>query len=272
MKLKQLINGGALAATVLTLGSAQAERNPYEGIVFCRATVMSATGLDEDISVTLPFTTTGVDGQEYTFWNIGDVPAGGVADSWHDKGGPGRFEAHNNGKVGAYIYLTSKLGENNHTPEGRTQYVSSYASHWNGRYPGDASHSSQVKKLLVDNYDGAEIWPTSSLRVWRSSFENPYFYCLAFTRDMTAKAPNWQLLDRFLLEDEQGFSRWIVDEDDAGSGYIGAYMGYLDAGEHMPFDVKFWAPRCSDVAIPVIFSFKVEAAAFPLWEHDFSVQ
>ena len=37
MKLQQLINGGALAATVLTLGSAQAEeRNPYDGIVFCK--------------------------------------------------------------------------------------------------------------------------------------------------------------------------------------------------------------------------------------------
>ena len=58
MKLKQLINGGALAATVLTIGSAQAEQDPRESVVFCKATIMRLDNFDErnDVSVTLPFT------------------------------------------------------------------------------------------------------------------------------------------------------------------------------------------------------------------------
>lgn len=261
MKLKQLINGGALAATVLTLGSAQAEENPYDGIVFCKATIMEVNENDpSSISVTLPFTTTGSDGQQYTHWNLGRVAAGGVADSWHSEGGPGKFMAHNNG-VGAYVYLTSSAD-------------GSYAEYWNeegGR--GDVLNVDTTTVLYAIYGNTGFIWPITSLQRWRSTDDGGNGYCLAFTRDVTAKLPTWHMLNRCYVSDVPG---WFDDDERERLGfgpsyYIGAYMGYLDSGDHMSFDVKFWAPR-DNYERTVGFTFRVEAAAFPLWEHDIEVQ
>ena len=277
MKLKQLINGGALAATVLTLGSAQAEPNPYEGIVFCKATILRANEDDpSSISVTLPFTTTSADGRQYTHWNLGKVPAGGVADSWHSEKGPGKFVAHNDGHVGAYIYLTSSHGYD-------------YATFWYEN--GGARRSAVLNGVEIENklnaiYGGGmdSIEPLASLQRWRSTDEGDWSYCLAFTRDVTAKIPTWHMLNRSYFGD--GVSRYEggsvdvnawLDEDERirfgyhDSYYIGAYMGYLDSGDYMSFDVKFLAPR-NNYERTVGFTFRVEAAAFPLWEHDIEVQ
>lgn len=290
MKLKQLINGGALAATVLTLGSAQAE-NPYDGVVFCKATIAYAEeGEPGAVSVTLPFTTTGRDGLQYTWWNLGTVVAGGVADSWHSEGGPGRFVAHNNGRSGAYIYLTSSAYD-------------VYACWWYGEtsdvFPKTIDMDLEAYNQIYGNRFGDVVAvPSSSIQRWRNDDSRSY-YCLAFTRDMATKMPTWHMLNRSYVQEEWPYndSLWCVGDDSQdvegwdrargteasdNGGYIGAYMGYLDAGEYMPFDVKFWAPRKMldnynenqwvDAYGNVQFTFKVEAAAFPLWEHDVSVQ
>ena len=277
MKLKQLITGGALAATVLTLGSAQAEeRNPYEGIVFCKVQITEVQEGDPmSVSVTLPFTTKGHDGREYTHWNLGKVPAGGVADSWHSEGGPGKFVAYNNG-AGAYIYLTSSgydyLGNtwmNNNRYEGYD--YSGPHIHWSNPAP-------YIDEAFNDIFGALEYgWmrPMHSLKKWQlrgGGYEN--CYCLAFTRDMDGKLPTWHMLNRWYWQQEDDgryYSAW-EDKEDGESGYIGAYMGYLPAGEYMPFDVKFWAPHNTNDGNPVGFTFRVEAAAFPLWEHDIEVQ
>ena len=271
MKLKQLINGGALAATVLTLGSAQAEKSPYDGIVFCRAQVVSSGDSWDNVSITLPFNSTTRDGEEYTYWNLGRVAAGGVADSWHSEGGPGKFVAHNNGEAGAYIYLTSSSD----------QY-----ERWDGRTV-DAYNICGTSDELMGL---SEIRPVPSLRYLknRSKYELES-YCLAFSKDVTAKIPTWHMLDRYLIHgdskynDNPSVTKWRIGDEYHGGDvrYIGAYMGHLDAGEYMSFDVKFWAPlvpdgwdfqQSGDYRQNVRFTFMVEAAPFPLWEHDVDVQ
>ena len=286
MKLKQLINGGALAATVLTLGSAQAEGNDYEGIVFCKATFVRADGNDEaDISVTLPFTTKDHEGFEYTHWNLGEVPFGGVADSWHSNGGPGKFVAHNNGRVGAHVYLTSARMNSD-----------GYSAVWQmNSYDGSFTHYGPSRAGMVcigyDTLDrvfggaqgGAIIEPASSLKAWRRCWYEvgTLSYCLAFTCDLNAKAPTWHMLDHWYWSRREQYtdnyySGWEKDDEEVTSrDYIGAYMGYLAAGEYMPFDVKFWAPYVDPgdgQEGNAYFTFKVEAASFPLWEHDIEVK
>ena len=270
MKLKQLITGGALAATVLTLGSAQAGTN-YNGIVFCKARIMSS-GLDprQTVSITLPFTTTDPQGDQYTYWNLGTVPPGGVADSWHSEGGPGKFVAHNNGEAGAYVYLTSS--------------GNSYCDRWDG----DGANLNDIYDEADEFMGTNSIRPVPSLRYLKnqSKYEEES-YCLAFSKDVTAKVPTWHMLDRYCNGGKYDYdgsnkSNWRTgDEYDGAPGVcIGAYMGHLDAGEYMAFDVKFWAPLVpynwnfgnGDYRPNVRFSFMVEAAAFPLWDHDIEVQ
>ena len=264
MKLKQLITGGALAATVLTIGTAQAEENNYEGIVFCKAIVVDPAQYDNEsfISVTLPFTTTGKEGEQYTHWNVGKVPAGGVADSWHGNGKHGKFVTHNDGGVGAYVYLTSS----------NRGYCGRWSQNSENRPCEEGVWQEPDNNQFLDVFgDSAvmRIWPTVSLNRWRRGDGD---YCLAFTCDMDASNPTWHLLSRGYQYRNGGsgsYVEWTEDEEN-GYDYIAAYMGYLPAGDYMPFDVKFWAPR--ELYGPVHFTFKVEAAAFPLWEHDIEVK
>ena len=263
MKYGNLLAGGALAAATLTAGAVSAASvDSVAGVVFCKATITQREGNEEaDVSVTLPFTSTMTNGTQYTYWNVGTVPAGGVADSWHAEGGPGRFVAHNSGSVGAYVYLTSR------------HFDVSYPGFWTGEGPVWSSDDgvyagNDVYARDIYGYDGLAMpYPLASLDSWRGA-DGGYGYCLAFSRDVTAKAPTWHLLDH-----AWGNGWYLVDRE-VDVSYIGAYMGYLDAGDYMPFDVKFWAPRSTGHRADwdVAFTFKVEAASFPLWEHDRDVR
>ena len=114
MKAKQ-IKRAVLAAAILA-GAGVAYGDYYytnaNTVVYCKATIVDGGG-NQLVSVTLPPTEGYYDGagNPLTYWNVGNVPAGGVADSWHGEGGPGRFTAHNEGNVGAYVYVTSGSGE-----------------------------------------------------------------------------------------------------------------------------------------------------------------
>ena len=254
MKYRDILTCGALVAAALVAGAVQAT-NTMSSVVFCKATIVEAIdgGDAANVSVTLPFTSTSPSGLQYTYWNVGDVPPGGVADSWHAEGGPGRFVARNSGRVGAYIYLTSSPFQ--------------YAAYWDGgRNLGYAGEMDELDDSIYEEvygyYDYGE--PTTSLDFWRKS---EWSYCLAFTRDVTAKAPTWHLLDRYYDDSWRQWRQCSGSEEYVD--YIGAYMGYLDAGDYMPFDVKFWAPRSNGRGTyDFIFTFKVEAASFPLWEHE----
>ena len=274
MKLKQLINGGALAATVLTLGSAQAEKDPLESVVFCKATMHTATGNEkEDVSVTLSFKSTGAGDRQYAIWNLGDVACGGVADSWHGEGGPGKFVARNSGLVDAYVYLTSS-------------HDNDYSQFWfSGKYGPERCNMMAVSdndfERVFGGKAGTRAWPSASLEAYRRESDQyaSLSYCLAFTSDVEARRPTWHMLNRCYSSDgrdEQGNSVYAWRENNHASvsqmRWIGAYMGRLTAGDSMPFDVKLWAPRQWPEGMPFYFTFKVEAASFPLWEHDLEVQ
>ena len=53
---------------------------------------------------------------------------------------------------------------------------------------------------------------------------------------------------------------------------VGGYMGYVDAGDYLTFDLKFWAPREGVYGESLLFTFCLEASTFPLWEHGRAVE
>ena len=231
-------------------------------VVYCKATIVGDEG-EQVVSVTIPPTDGYFDnnGNPLTFWNVGNVPAGGVADSWHQEGGPGRFTARNAGNVGAYFYVTTS--------------EMNYAK-FSGIRNGDNFDN-------IRFYNGTNIWEhvdpsifgegmplntpsisPSELRRW--GLDSAYH--LAFTTDTMAKVPTWHSLDHRYMG-----SGWSTEAyDNPTPGEVAGYMGYVDAGDYLTFDLKFWAPRYRQEGDRLLFTFCVEASAFPLWEHGRAVE
>lgn len=99
-------------------------------------------------------------------------------------------------------------------------------------------------------------------------------YHLAFTTDVTAKVPTWHSLDH-----RYNGNSWTTEElsnASAAMAYeVAGYMGYVDAGDYITFDLKFWAPPQPPPmpeGWPVLFTFCVEAAPFRLWDHGRAVE
>ena len=109
MKAMQIKRAVLAAAILAGAGMAHGVESALQ-VVYCKATITGDAGNDI-VSVTIPPTDGYFDnnGNPLTFWNVGNVPAGGVADSWHQEGGPGRFTARNEGNVGAYFYVTTSM-------------------------------------------------------------------------------------------------------------------------------------------------------------------
>ncbi|MBE6382152.1 MAG: hypothetical protein E7049_03945 [Lentisphaerae bacterium] len=228
-------------------------------VVYCKAMITEGgENGSQIVSVTLPPTEGYYDnkGNPLTYWNVGNVPAGGVADSWHGEGGPGRFTAHNEGNVGAYFYVTTgdwyaKFTDTNESSSGTNAW------------------DNVVKETFVG---GAEFnmlyFPAISpneLRRW--NYE--YSYHLAFTTDTMAKVPTWHSLDHRYTTG----SGWSTEAQENVQGReVAGYMGYVDAGDYLTFDLKFWAPRGRTNGANLLFTFCVEASAFPLWEHGRAVE
>ncbi len=102
-----------LSCAALALGlvtALHAGTTTINAAVFCKARILPSGGQTGEVilSVTLPPTPgyTDENGNPVTVWNLGDVTAGGVADTWHD-GGPGFFTARNTGNVAAYVYVVT---------------------------------------------------------------------------------------------------------------------------------------------------------------------
>jgi hypothetical protein len=49
-------------------------------------------------------------------------------------------------------------------------------------------------------------------------------------------------------------------------------MGYVEAGDYLPFDLKFYAPHNRISGESLLFTFAVEASSFPLWDHGRAVE
>ena len=230
-------------------------------VVYCTANIMSGpeNGALSMVSVSLPPTEGYYDnyGNPVTIWNVGNVPAGGVADSWHGEGGPGRFTAKNTGNVRAYFYITT----------GRSQFYSPMYGH-----EGNGNNSITTRPNVMGS---AEI--SNHLGLVGESLEFPCIsphelygchdwgaYHLAFTTDITAKVPTWHSLDK-------RFCNGYIDfgADPRSSTTVG-FMGTVIPGDYLTFDLKFWAhPQAK---FPAIFTFCVEASEFPLWDHGRAVE
>ena len=83
-----------------------------------------------------------------------------------------------------------------------------------------------------------------------------------------AKVPTWHSLDHRYTD-----SDWSTEaQGNLRSEEVAGYMGYVDAGDYLTFDLKFWAPRGLPNGQGLLFTFCVEASAFPLWEHSRAVE
>lgn len=255
-----MIKRAALAAAIVAgAGMAHGVESALQ-VVFCKATITGNAGNDI-VSVTIPPTDGYFDsnGNPLTFWNVGNVPAGGVADSWHQEGGPGRFTARNEGNVGAYFYVTTSGWDYSKFSGSRNGDI-----FVNGGYSGHTNFWNRIPPDIFGSGAGLgspSISP-SELRRWN----DPLSYHLAFTTDTMAKVPTWHSLDH-----RYDGSDWSTEaQGNTQSDEVAGYMGYVDAGDYLTFDLKFWAPvRQNGNAL---FTFCVEASAFPLWEHGRAVE
>ena len=245
----------ALLAAAILAGVGMAYGNNEStnyAVVYCKATISGNAAINPVVSVTLPPTEGyyDVEGNPLTYWNVGNVPAGGVADSWHDEGGPGRFTARNNGNVGSYFYVSTGCSY---------QIGADYFDPW---YVHDENGGHE--RVDEGTFGDGEhlLHPLVSPR----GHGIPDEYHLAFTTDVTAKVPSWHSLDH-------GWTGgpWSTD-DNQSYELISGYMGYVDAGDYLTFDLKFWAPHHCSTGKSLLFTFCVEVSEFPLWDHGRAVE
>lgn len=249
----------ALLAAAMLAGVGMAYGNGISNnVVYCTANIISGpkNGALPMVSVSLPPTEGYYDnyGNPVTIWNVGDVPAGGVADSWHGEGGPGRFTAKNTGNVKAYFYITT----------GSSQSYSPMQNAWTGQVTPlpNVMNEGMIRDVLglEGKYLNAPCISPHELYGW--PYEGAYH--LAFTTDTTAKVPTWHSLDKRFQNGNMN-----IGADKMSSTTVG-FMGTVIPGDYLTFDLKFWAhPRAE---WPAIFTFCVEASEFPLWDHGRAVE
>lgn len=255
MKTIQIKHAALAAAIFAGVGMAYGDPVSALQVVYCKATIMNNGG-NEYVSVTIP-PTEGYydnDGNPLTYWNVGNVPAGGVADSWHGEGGPGRFTAHNEGNLGAYFYVTTS---------------DDFYTRWTAPSSGGPVTGAWVN--ITDDIFGQNCqilsFPAispSELRRWNDECS----YHLAYTTDTMSKVPTWHSLDHRYVG-----PGWKTEEMGGGvSREVAGYMGYVDAGDYLTFDLKFWASQKMPPSQNVLFTFCVEASSFPLWDHGRAVE
>ena len=154
------------------------------------------------------------------------------------------------------------------------------------RAGGEINYFERAREAL--NVDYLLYYPAispSELRRWGSigdddSWERYCSYHLAYTKDVTAKVPTWHSLDHRMLQGTAVFSGgsgsyyYFTTEESSSTmdNTVFGYMGYVDPGDYMTFDVKFWAPYEGESGGSVGFTFCVEAATFPLWDHGQAVE
>ncbi len=242
----------AAALTVTVAAGLHAGTTYNNAIVFCKATIQESGQMSGNylLSVELPPTPgyTDPDGNPVTIWNVGNVPAGGVADTWHD-GGPGYFTVRNTGNVGSFVYVVGiARNEYNDVPAGGTWDYQAVLGHLFGYGPPQLFP--RPEPFTPESYGGET-------------------YHLALTTDVTARAPTWRSLDH-VSRPGLGYPQAGWDyQSDPLSFQCSAYLSWMPPGEYQPFDLKFWGPAEFTVWNgPVFFVFRVEASAFPRWEHD----
>lgn len=254
-----LLSATLLAGIALPAG---AETSINYAVVFCKAKVIGSK--DTVLSVTLPMDTSYTDiyGDPMIVWDMGTVAPGGVVDSFFSEGGPGRFKVRNNGNCAAYVYVTSggfwDGNEQNNSPFGETQ------EHGNEYFLRSA------ESAFGNNVEGwGRCVPTQ-----RDYEEEEWAYRAAISTSVDTKYPVWRNLEygyeggNYDAPDPMMSSASGADwYKDSWAGFCGQYLAYLPAGETQLFDVKFWLPRDMHGDRTVVFPIRIEAAAFPRWDH-----
>lgn len=245
----RLLAGLLVLGAVGTVSAQVTTNNAY---VFCKARITEPGEWGNPVlSVTLPptpgYTYSGPWGDTpITVWNVGDVAAGGVADTWHD-GGPAFFTVRNSGNVNAYVYVTGMSRSEVDSDSNDYKYV--------------------LQSLGVDwSYGSIQLlhprptpFPAPVEFVGNTPAEDFHqSYHLALTTDATAIAPTWRPLDYCSYN---GAAPTLIRRQ------CSAFLTRMPPGEYQPFDIKFWAPPMPSIDDTHGFVFRVEAASFPLWEH-----
>lgn len=260
MKKIQIKKALLAAAMLAGVGMVYGGEDHSINVVYCKVELTFSEYPENRISVTLP-PTEGYydrDGNPITYWNVGSVPYGGVADSWHAEGGPGRFTAKNAGTKGAYLYVSTGCDY---------QYYMG-----NSGYASISNYFDNVDMEQFGQYHGSLKYPcVSPSELRQCSLTDAYH--LAFTTDVTAKVPTWHSLDHRCIGGYEYLSaKQYPDMKPSSVEQVVGYMGFLDSGDYLTFDLKFWAPVIEGNWGSRFFTFCVEASEFPLWDHGRAVE
>lgn len=246
-----------LLAGLLVLGAVGAapadSLTQLPAVVYCKARLLDSGEQSGDVvlSVELPPTPGFLDpeGNPVTVWNVGDVVRGSVADTWHS-GGPGYFTARNAGNVGAYVYVMAV-----------SEIEASGNPYPNAPYPGGQMYEHLFPGVGPFWFVRPKPSPRDGQIGDSPDEASPMDYHLALTQDVTAIAPTWRPLEHVSYLNGTLYTSSIERQ-------CSAYLAWMPVGEYQPFDLKFWAPANGPTGDPLGFVFRVEAATFPLWEHD----
>ncbi len=260
----------ALAANV------QAQGYYKDGVIYCKATV--ANSGDKILSVYLPPTPgyTDYQGTPATVWNVGEVPAGGVADTFFSDKGPGAFQVKNDGSCAAFVYISTGLPnefKNLWRVDGTGMPVNQRPNDYNPNLDGDTLYQHSLESIFGDlgMMQPCPLDRHGSMGLWREG------YRLAVSTDVTAKVPEWRCLNWMVVhQDGSDNFRKFSTEDDINTYSTEdtccfQYLSYLASGETQLFDLKFWAPSAEWIGGgTTTFGFVVvlQASEFRLWPHD----
>lgn len=257
-----------LAAFAAT--TAQAQDTYKDGVIYCKADVLNTPF--KILSVSLPASNGYSDysGNPCTVWNIGEVPPGGVADTFFSDKGPGAFQVKNDGNRGAFLYVVTGSADAFPVTKRAKEGYSYYDTPNLENFPYNLSS--------IFGEDILTSFPAQPVDRFENGVPQRMYYRLAVSTDVTGKIPAWRPLNWAYCHEApdpgDGSSycfREFQPGDDymqySGTGTCYQYLSYLASGETQLFDLKFFAPTDS-VSDNFGFIVIIEASEFRLWQHD----
>ena len=234
-----------------------------DGVIYCKATIASSD--TEVLSVYLPPTPGCVDhqGSPTTVWNVGNVPSGGVADTFFSDKGPGAFQVKNDGNRAAFVYVITGCPTSGF-----------YAYDTRPGAPAGISNANAVSEEGLIFLFGEMInhMMPQPVDEYRNGVPFRSGYRLAVSTDVTGKVPNWRPLNWMYVKPTDA---WEFREFQTGQDFWNwsttekcyQFLSYLAPGETQLFDLKFWAPS-DHPSESIGFVVVLQASQFRLWQHD----
>ena len=275
----------AIVASLLLAAAASARAVTNEfGVIFCHASVSNASGSAACLAIALPATSgfSDTNGNPVAVWDVGNVVAGGTADTFHSENGPGAFQARNVGNRAAYVYVTSGyplLDDGNSTVDGRAYYADTLR----GLFGDSGLHECTADfEGSWDPWGYAQSYRVAvstsvdtKFPVWRNL---EWLYYRGMYTDGDGNGPSssydeemymgWMHFPSFMkdrLAQRDYYNYYYNGYVDLPCGVCGQYLGFLLPGEEVPFDLKLWAPAECENSIGFIV--RLEASTFRRWRH-----